>query len=85
MVDDVEGGGQVEEEGSDEFVIFSCCEPDVIQLYEGRDSAVVGEAAMVIGMEQVVGDEVLEDLVKHGIFYEFTNLWNVRDWAIILS
>ena len=58
-------------------MIFSCCEPDVIQLYEGGNSAVIGEASVVIGMEQVVGDEVLKNLIKNGIFYEFTNLWNV--------
>ena len=48
-------------------MIFSCREPDVIQLYEGRDGAVVGKATMVIGVEQVVDDEVLENLVKYGL------------------
>ena len=66
-------------------MIFSCREPDVIQLYEGRDGAVVGKATMVIGVEQVVDDEVLEDLVKDSIFYKFTHLWYVGNWAVIFT
>ena len=66
-------------------MIFSCCEPDVIQLNEGCDGAVVGEASMVIGVKQVVDDEVLENLVKDSIFYKFTHLWYMRDWAVIFS
>ena len=64
---------------------FSCSEPDVIQLYEGRDGAVVGKATMVIGVEQVVDDEVLENLVKDSIFYKFTHLWYVGDRTVIFS
>ena len=66
-------------------MVFSCCEPDVVQLNEGCDGAVVGEATMVIGVKQVVDDEVLEDLVKDSIFYKFTHLWYVGDRTVIFS
>ena len=85
MVDDIEGGRKIEKEGGDQLVTFGCGEPDAIQLYEGRDGAVVGKATMVIGVEQVVDDEVLENLVKDSIFYKFTHLWYMRDWAVIFS
>ena len=66
-------------------MVFCSREPDVIQLYEGCDSAVVGEASVMIGMEQVVGDEVLKHLVKHCILHQLADSYNVGHWTIVFG
>ena len=64
---------------------FSSGEPDVIQLYEGGDGAVVGESTVMVGVEQVIGNKLLEHLVEHYILDQFTHLWNMGYRAIVLA
>ena len=83
MGDEVEGSGEIQEKGCSQLMSLCCIEPEIIQVDESSDSAVVGEPAVVVRVEESIVDEILKDLVKYGIFHHLADLYNVGDWAVI--
>ena len=45
----------------------------------------MGEETMVVGVEKVILEEVLQDLICYGSLNEFAHFYQVGNWSVVLS
>ena len=45
----------------------------------------MGEETMVVGVEEAVLEEVLQDLICNGTLDEFAQFYQVGNWSVVLS
>ena len=55
-------------------LVFCCIKPHVMELGDGCGRGVVGEGPVVVGVEEVVRGEMLQNLKINCIFNHFPNL-----------
>ena len=83
MVDDIESGGEIEQEGSRELCLLGGSQPKILEMSKGSGSGMISEKAVVVLVENVVLTEVVVDLIVHSAFYNFPQLYNVGYRAIV--
>ena len=83
MVDDIESGGEIEQEGSRELCLLGGSQPKILEMSKGSGSGMISEKAVVVLMENVVLTEVVIDLIVNSTFHNFSQLYNVGYGAIV--